>query len=81
MVLPLDRTELSQIRTYILNRIEDGELVPDQNTIEFDVVQKYGDRFKFDVDTVPPEVKNLIQDLLFEDQRYSLVIKELGVTE
>lgn len=77
MKLSLDRTELREVRNAILDTIEKSTPL-DQSTVEFEVVGRFNDRYGWTLDSLPREVTDLIEQLLYEEQNYSLVLASEG---
>lgn len=61
---PLDRQEKKQIRNYLIDRIEMGDLIPDPDEVLFSAATKFGDRYGFDVDSIPSDIREVVEDLL-----------------
>lgn len=61
---PLDREEKKQVRNYLVDRIEMEELIPDVDEVLFSAAMKFGDRWGFDVDSIPSEIVEVVEDLL-----------------
>lgn len=70
--LPLDREEQKMFRQYISDQFDAGLLPAEVQAVTDALTRKFGQRYEFDFDTVPSQVRQLAAEVTDELRRYSI---------
>lgn len=66
----LDRTELKQVRNYIVDRLEMDEVEPDEEAVLDMIVRKFEDRFPLDDSEILGQVRWVVEEELVSFVEY-----------